>query len=49
MGVTAIGTAGTAEKVELAKQAGYAHVTIIQMRIWDEVMEITDGKGVRAL
>ena len=50
MGVTAIGTAGTAEKVELAKQAGYAHViNYTDEDFVDVVMEITDGKGVRAV
>ena len=50
MGVTAIGTAGTAEKVELAKQAGYAHViNYTDEDFVDAVMEITDGKGVRAV
>ena len=50
MGVTAIGTAGTADKVELAKQAGYAHVINYTNKDFvDEVMEITDGEGVRVV
>lgn len=49
MGVTAIGTAGSAEKVALAKQAGYAHViNYTDTDFVDAVMDITGGKGVRA-
>ena len=49
MGVTAIGTAGSAQKVELAKQAGYAHViNYTDTDFVEAVMDITDGKGVRA-
>lgn len=49
-GVTAIGTAGGAEKCRLAKANGYAHV--IDYRSEDftsRVMELTGGKGVAAV
>jgi NADPH2:quinone reductase len=49
-GVTAIGTAGGAEKCALAKANGYAHT--IDYRSEDfvaRVMEITGGKGVAAV
>ncbi|EHI48496.1 Zn-dependent oxidoreductase, NADPH:quinone reductase [SAR116 cluster alpha proteobacterium HIMB100] len=50
MGVEAIGTAGSPEKVEMAKQAGYAHViNYTDTDFVDAVMDITSGKGVRAV
>lgn len=50
IGVEAIGTAGSAEKCALAKQAGYAHViNYAQDNFVDAVMDITGGKGVRAV
>lgn len=48
LGVEAIGTAGTAEKVALAKKAGYAHViNYSEEDFTDQVMDITKGKGVQ--
>jgi len=47
LGATAIGTVGSAEKAELARQNGYAHV--INYREEDfvaRVKELTDGRGV---
>ena len=50
MGVEAIGTAGSPEKVELAKQAGYAHViNYTDTDFVEAVMDITGGRGVRAV
>lgn len=50
MGVKAIGTAGSPEKVECAKQAGYAHViNYTDTDFVEAVMEITNGEGVRAV
>ncbi len=47
LGVEAIGTAGSAEKVELAKQAGYAHViNYTEDDFVQQVMDITKGAGV---
>ncbi len=46
LGATVIGTAGSPEKIELAKQNGYDHVINYQTESFtDRVMEITDGKG----
>ncbi|MBS8259394.1 quinone oxidoreductase [Roseibium polysiphoniae] len=46
MGATVIGTAGSAEKVELAKANGYQHVINYRDEDFVErVKEITDGKG----
>ena len=45
LGATVIGTAGSEEKVELAKQNGYDHVINYRTENFvDRVMEITDGK-----
>ena len=50
MGVTAIGTAGGAEKCALALQNGYAHVIDYNSEDFiARVMEITGGKGVDAV
>ena len=50
LGVEAIGTAGSAEKVTLAKQAGYAHViNYTEDNFADAVMDITQGKGVQVV
>ncbi len=50
LGVEAIGTAGTAEKVALAKKAGYAHViNYSEEDFTDQVMDITKGKGVQVV
>ena len=47
MGVEAIGTVGSDDKVGLAKAAGYAHViNYSDTNFVDAVEEITDGKGV---
>jgi NADPH2:quinone reductase len=47
LGIEAIGTAGSAEKVALAKQAGYAHViNYIEDDFVQQVMDITNGAGV---
>ncbi len=47
LGVTIIGTAGNAEKAELAKAHGCDHVILHrQENIVERVMDITDGKGV---
>ncbi|MEM7197325.1 MAG: quinone oxidoreductase [Pseudomonadota bacterium] len=47
LGVTIIGTTSTDEKVEIARQNGYSHVINYHTQdIRNEVMEITDGKGV---
>ena len=49
-GVRVIGTAGTAEKVELAKQSGYDHViNYSEENFVDGVMEYTGGKGVKVV
>ncbi|WP_153769187.1 quinone oxidoreductase [Labrenzia sp. CE80] len=46
LGATVIGTAGSAEKVELAKANGYQHVINYRDENFVErVTEITDGKG----
>ncbi|MBD8875987.1 quinone oxidoreductase family protein [Roseibium polysiphoniae] len=46
LGATVIGTAGSAEKVELAKANGYQHVINYRDEDFVErVKEITDGKG----
>ena len=45
--IEAIGTAGSAEKVALAKQAGYAHViNYTEDDFVQQVMDITNGAGV---
>lgn len=50
MGVNAIGTAGGAEKVALAKQAGYSHVIDYNSEDFVEVVrELTSGKGVKVV
>ena len=47
LGIEAIGTAGSAEKVALAKQAGYAHViNYTEDNFVQQVMDITNGAGV---
>ena len=47
LGVEAIGTAGSAEKLALAKQAGYAHViNYTEEDFAERVMQITNGAGV---
>ena len=47
LGIEAIGTAGSAEKVALAKQAGYAHViNYTENDFVQQVMDITNGAGV---
>ena len=47
LGVTAIGTAGGAEKCALAKANGYAHVIdYTKEDVAKRVRELTDGKGV---
>ena len=47
IGIEAIGTAGSAEKVALAKQAGYAHViNYTEDDFVQQVMDITNGAGV---
>ncbi len=47
IGATLIGTAGSDEKVELAKAHGYAHVINYRTENFVErVQEITEGKGV---
>jgi len=47
LGIEAIGTAGSAEKVALAKQAGYAHViNYTEDDFIQQVMDITNGAGV---
>ena len=47
LGATVIGTAGSAQKVELAKSHGYDHVINYREEDFVErVKEITDGKGV---
>ncbi|MGB1910102.1 MAG: quinone oxidoreductase family protein [Candidatus Puniceispirillaceae bacterium] len=47
LGIEAIGTAGSAEKVALAKQAGYAHViNYTEDDFVQQVMDITNGAGV---
>ena len=50
MGVTLIGTAGTDEKCQLAKDHGAAHVINYNTQDWvKKVKELTDGKGVDAV
>ncbi len=50
LGITLIGTAGTDEKCQLAKDHGAAHVINYNTRDWvAEVKEITGGKGVDAV
>ena len=47
LGATVIGTAGSAEKMALAKENGYAHMINYRTENFVErVMEITDGQGV---
>jgi len=47
LGVTAIGTVGSDEKVALAKDHGYAHVINSRKEDWvKRVRELTDGQGV---
>ncbi len=47
LGVTAIGTAGSAEKAKLAKAHGYEHTIVYtQEQFAPRVKEITSGKGV---
>ena len=47
LGVTTIGTAGSAEKVALAEQNGYHKVINYQEQNFvEQVMDLTDGKGV---
>jgi NADPH:quinone reductase len=47
LGATMIGTAGSPEKVELAKSLGYTHVINYNTESFvDRVKEITGGKGV---
>jgi NADPH2:quinone reductase len=47
LGATVIGTAGSAEKAELAKAHGYDHVILYrEENIAERVKELTDGKGV---
>ena len=49
-GVTVIGTAGSVEKVTLAKQAGYDHVVNYSEESFvDAVMDYTSGKGVNVV
>ena len=49
-GITLIGTAGTDEKCQLAKEHGAAHViNYSKQNFVDEVKRITDGKGVDAV
>ena len=49
-GVTVIGTAGSAEKVILAKQAGYDHViNYSEENFVDAVMDYTNGTGVKVV
>ena len=49
MGATVIGTAGGAEKAELAKAHGCAHVILYREEdVAKRARELTDGKGVRA-
>jgi NADPH2:quinone reductase len=49
-GVTVIGTAGSAEKVNLAKQAGYDHViNYSEENFVDAVMDYTNGTGVKVV
>ena len=46
LGATAIGTVGSAEKAELARSSGYAHViNYREENFVERVAEITDGKG----
>ena len=50
IGVEAIGTAGSAQKCALAKEAGYDHViNYTNDDFVSAVMDITGGKGVRAV
>lgn len=50
LGAIAIGTAGSAEKVELAKANGYAHVVNYRSDDFVEtVMEVTSGEGCAAV
>ncbi|MBN9242264.1 MAG: quinone oxidoreductase [Mesorhizobium sp.] len=50
IGATAIGTAGTAQKVELARRHGYDHVINYRERDFAAaVREITNGKGCAAV
>jgi NADPH2:quinone reductase len=47
IGVESIGTAGSQEKLELAKSAGFSHViNYNESDFFDAVMDITNGKGV---
>ncbi|MDP3921061.1 MAG: quinone oxidoreductase [Candidatus Omnitrophota bacterium] len=47
LGCTVIGTVGSSEKAELARQHGCAHTILYrEENIVDRVMEITKGKGV---
>ena len=47
LGLTAIGTVGSAAKVDLAKNAGYDHVILYREEDWvKKVRDITGGKGV---
>tara|TARA_B100000767_G_scaffold253293_1_gene257729 strand:- start:1061 stop:2044 length:984 start_codon:yes stop_codon:yes gene_type:complete len=49
-GVTVIGTAGSAEKVTLAKQAGYDHViNYSEENFVDAVTDYTNGTGVKVV
>ncbi len=49
-GVTAIGTAGGAEKCELARQHGYAHmIDYTRENFVERVAELTAGKGADAV
>ena len=49
-GVTVIGTAGSAKKVTLAKQAGYDHViNYSEENFVDAVMDYTNGTGVKVV
>jgi len=49
-GVTVIGTAGSAEKVTLAKLAGYDHViNYSEENFVDAVMDYTNGTGVKVV
>ena len=47
LGVTAIGTVGSQEKIALAKSNGFAHVLVSRDSNWPkQVREITNGEGV---
>lgn len=50
LGVTAIGTAGSADKVELAKKHGYSHVINYREQDFATIVhEITEGRGCAAV